>query len=186
MEIKDKKYYKLLKTFLKGIDGNVFLVGGAVLDCINDVRPKDYDLVCNPRKRDSLMSHLVEKGGFKYLYSSSTADTFVNELNQITIQILKTDVTKFDYTINQAEINVESGIVNNLDTVSFKSKKLIPTEHSFSGKLEARNCLSRVKKMESKGYSLPKETRESLERIVKISIFDRVKKLFNFTKTKES
>jgi len=77
-------------------------------------------------------------------------------------------------------VNLRNDYVSNFDKVSFDSKKLIPTEFAFNNKYRASECLKRVKKMESKGFSLPKETRESLERIAKVGILFKIKELFSF------
>jgi hypothetical protein len=184
MQIRNKVYYKLIKNILKDYNGQVFLIGGAVIDCMADKKPKDYDIISNDRK--TLAIFLIEQKGFDYAYSSTTADTFINNIDKITLQILKTDSSKFDYTINKTRVCLKSDSIYNLDTLSLNSKKLIPTEYSFNNRSGAINCLLRLKKMESKGYTLPKETKESLKRVAKLSFFDKLLIFFKVSKMKNT
>jgi len=85
MKIENKKYYVLIKNMLKDYKGTVYLTGGAVIDCLNGVKPKDYDVFCHSSGFEDFLVSI----GFEYMYSSKTATTFIHKINQLTIQILK-------------------------------------------------------------------------------------------------
>lgn len=87
------------------------------------------------------------------------------------VQLLKTNVTDFDFTISQARFtNIISANFNNSSTVltyddeSFENKILIPVSYS-PGK--AHNSLVRLPHWEKKGYVLPEITYLSLLNAIK-------------------
>lgn len=154
-----------------------YLCGGAIIDILNGKIPKDFDIVTYDRK--SLVTYLVYLGA-KYSYESSTAITLIVKDIGV-VQILKGNTQDFDYTINQTRLNLKTGVLSDLDIISFDNYILIPNERAFSDKDFARKCLGREKKMNSKGYFLPKQTKDSLRRIAKLGWLNRL--IMKFKKT---
>lgn len=125
------------------------LVGGAIVDILEDRIPKDYDII------NGYSDKLLE-AGFSFKYSTKTADTYHD--GNICVQFLKTTLDKFDYKISQSEFD-------------FKNQKLIIDLHSFVNKdlipvsFEQDRCidsLQRIPHWKKKGYSINDNTYLSL------------------------
>jgi len=135
------------------------LIGGAVIDILEDRKPKDYDFLNNSSA--SLIT-ILKKIGFKYSHSSKTATTYSR--GEDVIQILKTNKEDFEYTISQATLVLTKKPSLQIDEESFEGKVLIPIE--FDRPFQACRCLIRKPHWERKGYVLPEETYYSLVNIL--------------------
>jgi hypothetical protein len=160
-------------NYISSIIGNgkssTYLVGGAVIDIMENRKPKDYDIIDKNIKKSIpiLIDH-----GWKFLYSTSMTTTLIEPENNIIVQFLKTNVTEFEFIISQIAYNFGEEKVCNFCEVSFKSKILIPTEASFKSQKGALNALKRIPHWRKKGYTIPNETYFSLLSIVSSSITD--------------
>lgn len=132
------------------------LVGGAVIDVLNDKTPKDYDFIINANK-----DYLVE-AGWKFLHSTSTADTY--NFDGVICQVLKKPIEDFEFTISQSRISIKGNKISDiyLDLVSFNNKILIPCGWE---RKHAKDCLLRIPHYRKKGYTISDETYLSLVRI---------------------
>lgn len=154
-KLQNNEQIKKLQNLVGG-HGNFLLVGGAVIDILEDRTPKDYDFLPTFNKE-----WLVESAGWKFLYSSSMADTY--SFDGIICQILKKPLEDFEYTISQSKVYIKKDTIYdlNVDTVSFNSKTLIPVGWE---RKHVRDCLIRIPHYKKKGYSIPDETYLSLVR----------------------
>ena len=117
------------------------LAGGAVVDILEGREPKDYDFVqCPESAADAFLD-----AGFKYVGSSSTADTY--ERNNVVVQFLTTNITDFDFKISQSRYRISKKELI-LDRNSFENKVLIPVSY----KRRTVNTLRRIRHWEYKGY----------------------------------
>lgn len=160
--ITSSEYYKTIKGLFdpKNLNHFVSLTGGAILDILANRKPKDYDLISTNIK---VTNELLLKAGCEFLYSSKTSYTF--KKGDLIIQVLKTKVEEFDFTINQTNISLESDYINDLDLVSLNSNWLIPTEHSWNSSQRRKVCLKRNNYMwKTKNMCLPEITRKSLKK----------------------
>lgn len=131
------------------------IVGGSVIDILEDRTPKDYDIIgltINDSKK-------LKEIGFEFQYDSKTAITF--KFNEIIIQLLKTELSTFDFTISQSKYSINDNGLS-VDEYSFSTKKLIPTAHTWESKSKSLNALKRTVHYLKKGYVLPEETFLSL------------------------
>lgn len=176
--LKNNEKVKILKEIFSSVY-SVKLVGGAVIDILEGREPKDYDLIYFI---PSLHNKHLLNAGFEFQYETKTARTWTKD--DITIQTLKTDKDDFDFTISQAIWDLKSEKIE-IDNISFKSKKLIPTPNAFLDKSKARNSLKRIRHWERKGYKIPKQTLDSLKRVAKIRLIDRIMGVF-YSSDKES
>lgn len=152
----ENEVIKTLKELTAGT--SLKLTGGAVIDILNGKTPKDFDLVA---AYPSNNLEILCSNGAKFLYSSKTAETV--SYKGLLIQLLKTNTIEFDYTINASLIHLKHNTVDYFDTVSYLSRTLIPTEYAFNTPSKSRECIKRLPKMESKGFSLPKISERSLK-----------------------
>lgn len=132
----------------------VYLVGGAVIDILEGRVPKDYDLIDYGN-----IQPLLNRLGYVYKYETTTAITF--EKNGVVVQILKTSIDAFDYTISQAKLKLDD-LELEIDKDAFKNKILIPVPYAFENKYGALASLHRMVHWKKKGYTLPDETYSSL------------------------
>lgn len=142
------------------------LVGGAVYDiCSDDNKeiPKDYDFTI-------ISSEFLKLCNF--VDTSCTADTFIFNLNnkEYTIQLLKTNVEEFDFTISQCSITRENFSIeyNNLysklttdiyNNISYMNRILIPVSYSQKNVLLA---MARIPHWKKKGMKITDRTYLSL------------------------
>lgn len=134
--------------------GTLDLVGGAVIDLLEGRKPKDYDIITGGGKFESILGEL----GYYWKYETKTSSTYVKD--NVTIQILKTQLKDFDFKISQSKFSLTGKNDLTVDKVSFEKKVLIPI--SFGDKTKAINSLKRKIHWEKKGYSMPDETYLSL------------------------
>jgi len=147
------EFIKILKEKFKYT--HIELVGGAIVDILENRTPKDYDIVGFNVSEFKKLKDL----GFEFKYDSKTATTF--SFGDNIIQFLKTTKETFDYTISQGTYSLRD---NNLiiDELSFNTKLLIPTIHTWENKGKSLNALKRIVNYNKKGYTLPEETYISL------------------------
>jgi hypothetical protein len=138
---------------------NFKLVGGAVLDLWEGRKPKDYDfLKLNLNKLPDAV--LVD--------SSKTADTYM--VNDIKIQVLRTSIKDFDFTVSRNCIedynltylrysHIDSFSTKLHECSSYKNKILVPASYSRKG---AINALLRWPHWRDKGFRLTDNTYRSL------------------------
>lgn len=138
---------------------SVKLVGGAVIDILENRKPKDYDFF-------SLSLSEANKLGFTYSHDTKTATTYVK--GDLTIQSLKTDISDFDFKVSQATLtwNYQKKLTLILDETSFTNKVLIPAEKSWTERKNALNSLKRIPHWKKKGYTISDETYLSLLNVV--------------------
>lgn len=149
----------LLKLLFEG-NYHYHLVGGAVVDIHEGRTPKDYDFIYFPQ------SLLDEKANF--VDTSSVADTYKMEVDkkQVTIQILKTATSDFDFTVSTTYIKSIDVKINSFGSVrmigsnllsdlSYKTKLLIPTSYKEENAL---NSLLRIPHWRKKGFSITDNT----------------------------
>lgn len=145
-----------LKTLSNFIEYNNILIGGAVVDLLENKKPKDYDfLITNPTSLKIDILKLMDEG-FKYISDSRTAITLCKDTTKV--QFVKIQPEFFDYTISQANYNINSKRLS-IDRVSFDNKLLIPVNY------EKRNVISSLQRLphwQEKGYTLPRVTYNSL------------------------
>lgn len=126
------------------------LVGGAVIDILEDRVPKDYDFIYSEALRDKL----DEVGEFQYV----TTTSYTYTLNGFVIQLLRKSVMNFPFTIEKSTYNLEAKILENFDKSSFKTKRLKPTSivggfsTDYNIKKLATEALVRLPHWKRKGY----------------------------------
>lgn len=135
------------------------IVGGAVIDILEGRKPKDYDLI-------NTATENLKELGFVFSHSSRTADTYIK--GDLTVQLLKTIIDDFDFTISTAKItiNYAKNIALFVDEKAFNSKTLIPQPKSWTDKKNALNSLKRIPHWKKKGYSIHDVTYLSLLGVV--------------------
>ena len=169
---------KILKDIFKKCNG-IQLVGGAVIDILSGKEPKDYDLI---NYIPSIYDRYLIEAGFLFQYETKTARTWIKD--KIIIQTLKTNLNNFDFTISQSSYDLREGTLK-IDEISYSNKVLIPTPSAFEDKHLARNTLNRIKHWKSKGYKIHYKTLNSLKRVAKIALIDRIINFLKF-ENKES
>lgn len=132
------------------------LVGGAVVDLLENRTPKDYDFRIPSDVKKTQIGNLEE---FEFLSESKTATTYYWRGKKL--QFLKVDPSEFDFTISQATISLPKFTLD-IDMRSFRTKNLIPTEHSLTNKSKSLEALRRLPHFKKKGYTLPDVTYQSL------------------------
>jgi len=153
-KIKNLPFVVALKKISKW-GGNIELVGGAIIDILEDRIPKDYDFIGITNNDFAKLTEL----GFVFSHDSKTAFSFTFE--DYSIQFLKGIKSEFDYTISTSSYSIHSETLT-IDEISFTQKKLIPTAFTYEKKHKSINALKRVLHYNKKGYSLPEETYISL------------------------
>jgi len=138
---------------------SIALVGGAVIDILENRVPKDYDFNLNSFPN-------VEKLDLEYQYETKTAKTF--KKGDLILQQLKTDASEFDFKISQSKLTIDyrKNISLTLDENSFKNKTLIPTDICWAEKKNALNSLRRIVHWKNKGYTINDTTYLSLLGVV--------------------
>lgn len=158
--LKQDLFLKLLKEEINKLDTShkpkVTLVGGAVIDILRGVRPKDYDLLHN----SILEKALKENPNFKLEYTSKSAMTF--SINGFIVQLLYKNVSEFSYSIERSEYDVTVERLLKLDVQSFEHRVLIPSETAFLNKKIARCAIRRILHHQKKGWVIPNITFQSL------------------------
>lgn len=142
---------QLAEVFINRSD--VHLIGGAVLDIMEDREIKDFDLL----GWGGNTAEILVKNGFTFVSDTKTAVTFEKE--DVILQLLKITKEEFDFTISQTRFNFRSKILN-VDEVSFDSKILIPVSYERRGQVMA--TLKRIPHYLKKGYRIPEVTYLSL------------------------
>lgn len=129
------------------------VVGGAIIDIIEDRKPKDWDVVgwnSNHFKK-------ITDSGFKFENDTKTAITYKKE--EIILQLLKIRREDFDFKISQTIFYLK-GKVLHIDKDSFDNKILIPVSYEKRGQVMA--TLKRIPHYMKKGYTIPEVTYLSL------------------------
>lgn len=134
------------------------LVGGAVVDIMEDRKPKDYDFI-------ELHSSVVED--LDFVCDSRWSGTF--KFKGETIQLLKTSTNDFEFRISQSKLHLPtiygdttdpvSKLKLTYDEISFENKVLIPIGYK---KDTVMRCLYRIPHWRKKGYTLQDVTYYSL------------------------
>lgn len=164
-EMKNKIYSnEIVKQFVDIIGDKAnwvsfYLIGGAVIDIINDKPPKDYDFIGGS---DSIKK-IFKDNGFDFICSTNSADTYSK--GDIVVQFLNTPLENFDFKISQSRIRI-SGKTNEfiIDEDSLNKKQLIPVD--FKTKRNALNSLRRIPHWKKKGYEIHDLTYLSLLNVV--------------------
>jgi|SRR5690606_7814550 len=143
------------------------LIGGAVVDILDDRDPKDYDFETTDL---SFSNFINDNKDFVFMYETKTAKTY--NFNGIIIQLLKVPTTQFEFKISQSKFIIQNGKIGykkeleantiHIDRVSFDQQQLIPT--SFDDLRVVRDCLMRIPHWHRKGYHIRDETYLSLVR----------------------
>ena len=168
LDINNLENNRNLNELSESIKYNNILVGGAVVDLLENKKPKDYDfLITNETSLNIDILKLIGKG-YKYVNDSKTAITLCKD--SIVVQFVKIKPEFFDYTISQTSYNIKSKKMT-IDRVSFDNKLLIPVSYE---KRNAISALQRYPHWQKKGYTLPDITYNSLLNV------------FTNTKNKES
>lgn len=140
------------------------LVGGAVIDILEDRVPKDYDFIFS----ETLKKKLDEISEFKYVSKTS----FTYEYNGFLLQLLRKNKCNFPFTIEKSQYCINSGTITTLDMASFNNKTLIPTAmiggfvDGYCEVKSAREALLRIPHWVRKGYKINDITYFSLINIV--------------------
>ena len=132
------------------------LVGGAVIDLLENRTPKDYDFRIRSEYKREQIGNMEE---FNFVSESKTATTYLWKGKKL--QFLKVPSEKFDFTISQASVSLPKFTLD-IDMRSFRTKNLIPTEHSLTNKSKSLEALRRLPHFKRKGYTLPDVTYQSL------------------------
>jgi hypothetical protein len=132
------------------------LTGGAVVDILRGVIPKDYDFI-----HTTALENLMRKNlKFKLLYTSRSAITFL--YNDTPIQLLYKSTESFAYTMEKGEYNLGIETLENFDEQSFVNRVLVPTKLAFTSRGTARVGLKRLLHWQYKGWTLQNITFQSL------------------------
>lgn len=129
------------------------LTGGAVVDILLDRGVKDYDFVFMGEFDE--VHKEMQLNGFFLKCVTQTAYTYT--FGGLIVQILKTKLSSFDFTISTSTYNPSRGL--DMDWTSFESKVLVPQNFT---RLGAIKCLARTPHWETKGFTLPEMTFKSL------------------------
>lgn len=143
------------------------LVGGAVIDILDDREPKDYDFI-----QSGFGQFVNSNEDFIFVHETKTAKTY-NFKGKV-VQLLKVPPAQFEFKISQAEFVIQNGKIEGvyekkpkineikIDKISFDQRQLIPT--SFDNIRVVRDCLMRIPHWMVKGYNIRNETYLSLVR----------------------
>lgn len=153
----------VLKLFKEGF-GEAYpqLVGGAVIDILEDRVPKDYDFIFT-----NILKEKLDKVA-EFQYVSQTSYTY--KYNDFIIQLLVKDVANFPFLIEKFIYKIQTNSLENLDEVSFKSKGLIPSAivgelDDYSKSKSATEALMRIPHWQRKGYKINDVTYQTLIKI---------------------
>lgn len=139
------------------------LVGGAVIDIYEGKTPKDYDFI---NLEDKFLDKCV------LVDTSDVADTYTytdKSLVSVTIQLLKTKLENFDFTISTCIIENREHKID-YDRYPYMYTNL-PKKHTYKSKIlvpcsyEPRNALNsllRIPHWRKKGYTITDNTYRSL------------------------
>lgn len=137
---------------------NLKLVGGAVVDILEGRKPKDFDFIdWNERLVEDLMNK-----GFAYICATKSAITLKND--EVTIQLIHTELEHFDFTISQTYLSFGSIPKLKIDPIAFENKLLIPV--SFDEYRDSMNSLKRIPHWQNKGYKIHELTYKSLLNVI--------------------
>lgn len=154
----------VLKLFKEGF-GEAYpqLVGGAVIDILEDRVPKDYDFIFT-----NILKEKLDKVA-EFQYVSQTSYTY--KYNDFVIQLIRKGVNNFPFLIEKATFNIQTSSLYNLDEVSFKSKVLIPSaitnsvDKNYGENKSATEALMRIPHWQRKGYKINDVTYQTLIKI---------------------
>ncbi len=152
---------ELMLTFKECPYDNIFLIGGAIVDLIENREPKDYDIM---GVSDSQVKHLL-KAGYEFQYDSRTSKTF--KKGKVVVQLIKATLEQFDFKISQSRYNLSSRKASTrliIDEISLNNKILIPVR--WDDKINAINALKRIPHWKKKGYDIHEKTYLSLLGVV--------------------
>jgi len=145
--------------------GHITLVGGAVIDILEGRIPKDYDLTNIDGRAKKYLN-------LEYSHDTKTATTYktyiFDKRVQLNIQVLKTSIDNFDFSISAAilTINHNKEMSLAIDENAFKLKTLIPQSASWEDRNYALNSLKRIPHWKKKGYTIKDETYLSLLNVI--------------------
>jgi len=146
-----KEFRQILEPL--GFGNELVLIGGAVIDILEDRVPKDFDFMIPDKK----VIQKLEEVGFVYQYETKSSLTYKRE--NIIIQFISTPLENFDFKISQANYLIKSMELE-ICEISFKNKILIPVD--FESKRNAFNSLRRIPHWMKKGYKMREMTYLSL------------------------
>lgn len=141
-----------LQEFIKYYDMfEIKLIGGAVIDIIENRQPKDFDCLDGQNTPNKL----------HYISDSNYAQTIMYK--GLKIQFLKQNHTNnFDFTIAQNTVTIRKNAVEvtyqDLDSLLYK--KLVPV--SYENQKMVLQSLSRIPHWQKKGYTIDELTYSSL------------------------
>lgn len=135
---------------------SVNLTGGAVVDILRGVKPKDYELLHHV----SLENALRKNSTFKLEYVTKSAVTF--SFNNTIIQLIYKSPTQFPYTIEKGQYSLTSQKLVDFDSNSFEDMLLVPTQNAFDDKYTARCAVQRLLHHQRKGWNIPEITFQSI------------------------
>lgn len=156
--LKEDLFLNMLRTELdlEKSRMSVNITGGAVVDILRGVKPKDYDIL----HHTSLENLLRENSKFKLEYVTKSAVTF--SFGNSIIQLIYKPPTNFPYTIEKGQYSLTSQKLSNFDSSSFETKLLIPSQNAFEDKHTARCAIQRLLHHQHKGWNLPDITFQSV------------------------
>jgi hypothetical protein len=170
VEIRSSDEFKEITSVFKEI-GNypsyAKLVGGAIPDILDGRMVKDYDIIDGLSMKKSLTDI-----GFVIMSDTSTAITLVR--SSITIQLLKTKLEDFDFTVGQSSYSFSFDSFR-LPEYELKNKILLPV--AYQGNKQILKTLSRIPHWMKKGYRIKEESYFSLLNNLEIS---EKKELYSF------
>lgn len=151
--LENSEVVKDLVRIARRSGGEPKLVGGAVVDIVQGRTPKDYDIIDAGK---SFRAELINQG-FKYKWETKTAVTFTKE--GIVVQLLKTKMEDFDFTVSQSYVCLRKGYYS-LREFEIENKLLIPLDYEDRTKI--LNTLSRIPHWMKKGFRMKEVTYYSL------------------------
>ena len=160
IQIINKKEVRFITAMLRSLT-NVYLTGGAVIDIMDGVTPKDYDLYSTSPGE---VKKKLEDAGCEWVKESDYSITYVKGV--ITIQLLKeSDKSKLgEFSISRSMFHLNKGTLE-IDEDSYINDALVPIGIKDVDK--AMNCLSRIPHWNKKGYTLSDDLYFSLLNSVK-------------------
>ena len=139
---------------------SLFLTGGAVIDILEGRKPKDYDFRLEASRGVQDIVDKAVKMGLEFDYTSATAISF--RYKGTKVQVLHKPLEEFPFTIEASKFSVSSLKFRQFDMVSFETKKLIPQDSAYDLSTVSRKTFkNRIKKWESKGFTIHPITRKS-------------------------
>ena len=156
--LKNDLFLQSLKTELEtdSAKPTIKLTGGAVVDILRGVTPKDYDFIHNT----VVEKVMRDNKNFTLLYTSKATVTF--QFNGRIIQLLYKDTDSFPYTLEQGTFNLTNLTLSNFDEQSFTHFVLVPTQRAFAERKIARIGVKRVLHWQRKGWGIQDITFNSL------------------------